>query len=358
MTNHDDKTQTHVILPQGTPVSHYKIIRRIGAGGMGEVYLAQDTKLDRQVALKFIPQNVANDKEKRARFIREAKAAAKLHHPHIVTIFDVEGESERPFYVMEHVEGETLQQLLDRGGLKPEQSIELVSQIADALIEVHSAGIIHRDIKPANIVIDANGRARLLDFGLARNTADQKLTREGTAVGTFAYMSPEQVAGGKVDHRSDIYSLGVTLYQLLTGQLPFNKENDAAAIHAIINEEISSVFGQGPIVSPQIQDLLFTMTAKRPEDRFADARALKNALESIRKSEPFASVSDEMSIAVLPFANLSADKEQEYFCDGIAEDIINDLTRVPGLRVVARTSAFAFKNKNEDVRRVGQRLNV
>jgi serine/threonine protein kinase/tetratricopeptide (TPR) repeat protein len=356
--NQEDRTRTSTLLSRGTAVSHYKILGRIGAGGMGEVYLAQDTKLDREVALKFIPQHVANDKARRERFIREAKAAAKLHHPHIVTIYDVDDSFERPFYVMEHVEGKTLGDLIDRGNVSSNSAIEYIAQIADALVEVHDAGIIHRDIKPANIVIDNNGRARLLDFGLARVSTDERLTREGTTVGTVAYMSPEQVENSNVDHRTDIYSLGMTLYQLLTGKLPHRKDNDAATVHAIVNDELPPVNEFNHEISDEIANAISMMTAKNPNDRFENAKELKKVLESSVSGVSFETRSTDVSIAVLPFSNMSADAEQEYFCDGIAEDIINDLTQVPGLRVVARTSAFAFKNKHDDVRRIGQRLNV
>ncbi len=361
MTDHpDDKTQTHVFLTPGTMVSHYRIIEKVGAGGMGEVYLAEDTELDRNVALKFLNPRLSEDDECRRRFKREAKAAARLTHPNVIHVYEVSEYQGRPFFVMEFVDGQPLSDLIESSGMELSLATEIVEQITDALIAAHEKGIVHRDIKPANIVIDTANRPRLVDFGLAHIAVDDRITREGSTIGTLAYMSPEQVEGKTIDARTDIYSLGIVLYEILTGNLPFRRDNEAATINAILNESMPSISASVSSDAGRIDRVIASMTARNPDDRFKDARAVKHALQHLRIVREGADEPEpgDISVAVLPFANMSADPDQEYFCDGIAEDIINDLTQIPGLRVVARTSAFAFKGKNLDVRQVGRQLSV
>jgi len=324
---------------------------------MGEVYVAEDTALERRVALKFLPLHAAGDSETRTRFAREARSAAKLNHPNIVTIHEV-GEFEgRPFIAMEYVDGESLQALCRARKVTPARAEDIVRQCAEGLAVAHGKGVIHRDIKPANIVIDRTGRARLLDFGLAALQGSDNVTRPGTTMGTFAYMSPEQARGESCDARTDLFSLGVVWYEMLTGVSPFARENGAATLRAVLDD-------QPPCPDPAITPLsdarwklLERLLAKAPGERIASAGELTAALQA-----PAVTAADDAglvpSIAVLPFANMSEDPSQEHFCDGIAEDVINDLTRVPGLRVVARTSAFAFKGKHEDMRVIGRKLNV
>ncbi|UCG60897.1 MAG: protein kinase [Candidatus Zixiibacteriota bacterium] len=233
----NDQTRSFTNIAAGTVVSHYRIFSRIGAGGMGEVYLAEDTKLDRKVALKFLPFHLCRDEASRARFTREAKAAAKLDHPNIVPVYEVGEFQERPFFAMAHIEGKSLREVIKEGKLQPTEAVNLAAQICDGLHEAHTAGVVHRDIKPSNIIIDKKNKARLLDFGLATVAGEEKLTKVGSTLGTVHYMSPEQARGDEVDHRSDIWSLGAVLYEMLTGKLPFRGNNDQSVIYSILNEE-------------------------------------------------------------------------------------------------------------------------
>jgi len=231
----DDRTRSFTQLAAGTQVSHYKLISKIGAGGMGEVYLAEDTQLDRKVALKFLPFHLCQDEECRARFKREAQAAARLSHANIVHLYEVSEYQGRPYFSMEMVEGRTLREIIKEGELSLTSILSIATQMCAGLTEAHESGVIHRDIKPANILVDKKERARLLDFGLASIASESKLTKTGSTLGTVGYMSPEQVKGERLDHRSDIFSLGIVLYELLTGHQPFRKDNDGATTHAILN---------------------------------------------------------------------------------------------------------------------------
>jgi len=348
-----------------TVISHYKIIRKIGAGGMGEVYLAQDSRLNRRVALKFLPDQYASDEEFKERFKREARAAAALNHPNIITIHEVAEYEAKPFIAMEYVEGGSLKELIARGGLSIDRIIEIAGQICEALAKAHQAGIVHRDVKPQNVLIDKDGRLRILDFGLAKVKKEAMLTQFGTTVGTVAYMSPEQARGEDVDHRTDIWALGVVLHEMLTGEMPFKGEHEQAVIYAILNAEPQSLTSVAPKAPLELEEIVNRALAKRPEERYQAVSEMLNHLRLAR--EGFESGVTRMlltkaqtspSIAVLPFTNLSADKDQEYFCDGMAEEIISALAQVEGLRVVARTSAFSFRGKKADVREIGRRLNV
>jgi len=353
----DNKTQTFQSLTPGTQVHHYRISDRIGAGGMGEVYLADDTRLDRRVALKLLPYHLAGDEAIRTRFAREARAAAKLNHPNIVTVYEVGDFNGRPFIAMEYVEGETLHAVAAAGELSLSRITDIIGQCAAGLAEAHEKGVIHRDIKPANVVIDRSGRARLVDFGLADVQGGDHVTRPGTTMGTFAYMSPEQAGGRNCDGRTDLFSLGVVWYELLTGKSPFARGSSAATLQAVLEFDPPRPIHNDDPVPESTWSLLQRLLAKSREERLTSASELLAALRN--QTDTTAGPSEAVpSIAVLPFANMSEDPAQEHFCDGIAEDIINDLTRLPGLRVVARTSAFAFKKKHEDMRVIGRRLNV
>jgi len=345
----------------GEFISHYKVIEKLGEGGMGEVYLAEDTKLNRQVALKFLPSRLAADSSFKARFMREAQAAAGLNHPNIITVHEVAEYESRPYIAMEYVEGESLKNLIVKKELPVEQVIDLAVQICEGLAKAHLMGIVHRDLKSQNVLIDQDGRVRICDFGLAKVKKDAMLTKLGTTVGTVAYMSPEQARGEKVDHRTDIWALGVVLYEMLTGEMPFKGEYDQAVIYSILNEEPAPMTSS-PI---ELKQLVGKALAKNPDDRYQTAsevlgelRSVKEGFESGVTKTLRASASTSPSVAVLPFTNLSADKEQEYFCDGMAEEIINALAHLEGLRVVARTSSFSFRGKEIDVREVGRKLRV
>jgi len=344
-----------------TAISHYKIIRKIGAGGMGEVYLAEDTKLNRRVALKFLSAQYGEDQGLKARFKREAQAAASLNHPNVITIHEVAEHESRPFIAMEYVEGRSLKDLMVAQRLPIGKVIDFAMQICEGLVEAHQSEIVHRDVKPQNIMVDKDGRIRVCDFGLARVKREVMLTQAGTTVGTVVYMSPEQARGDDVDCRTDIWALGVVLYEMLAGKLPFGGEHDQAVIYSILNAEPRPLTG----LPVELEQVVNRALAKNPDERYQtvsevleDLRLIKEGFGSRMTSTLVTMAQTSPSIAVLPFANLSADKEQEYFCDGMAEEIINALTRVEGLRVVARTSAFSFKDRKLDVREIGRRLNV
>jgi serine/threonine protein kinase/Flp pilus assembly protein TadD len=360
MENSNDNTRTHIVLTKGTMVSHYRIVEKIGAGGMGEVYLAEDTKLKRQVALKFLPDQLAKDSDFKARFVREAEATAKLNHPNIITIYEVAEYQGRPFFAMELVEGQSLRDLAKGKELNVDRIIELVMQICDGLSAAHDKKVVHRDIKPSNIAIDAYGRPKILDFGLAAIQGGEHLTKTGSALGTVGYMSPEQVQGKDVDQRSDLFSLGVVLYELIASRTPFRRDNDMATGQAIIGHRPEPLARYRSNVSEDLQRIVFKLLEKDSGLRYQSAAGLTSDLKRLRKqSESIPStLPPKPSIAVLPFANLSVDPEQEYFCDGMAEEIINALTHIKDLRVIARTSAFAFKGKQEDVREIGRKLDV
>lgn len=353
----DDKTRTHVVLTRGTMVQHYRIVEKLGAGGMGEVYLAEDTKLKRQVALKFLSTQYVSDSDFKTRFMREAEATAKLNHPNIVTIYDVSEFQGRPFFAMELIEGQSLRELSKDKELDLDRIIELAIQICDGLGAAHDKKVVHRDIKPSNVVIDAYGRIKILDFGLAAIQGAERLTRTGSTLGTVRYMSPEQVQGRVVDNRSDLFSLGVVLYEMITGRSPFERDNEAATLKSIGQDKPEPLERYKSGVPDRLQQVVDKLLEKDREFRYQNASGVKSDLKRLNvvTSEDD---SKRPSIAVLPFANMSTDKEQEYFCYGIAEDILNDLTKIDELRVVSRTSSFAFKGKTEDLRDVGRKLNV
>jgi len=361
----DDRTQSFLIPTPGKRVSHYDLVDQLGSGGMGDVYLATDTALDRQVALKFLALALCEDETCRARFTREAQAAAKLSHPHVITIYEVGEFEKRPFLAMEYVEGESLQERAARKNLRLEDILHLALQICDGLAAAHGQGITHRDIKPSNILLDTHGRAKIVDFGLATVAGTQPLTNAGSTLGTIAYMSPEQASGEEVDARSDLFSLGVVLYELIAGTHPFSCDNAAAALRAIVEAKPHPLARYCASVPDDVQRIVSKLLQKNREVRYQHADDLRvdltsalHLLESRYGTGLPREQEHEPSIAVLAFANLSTDPEQEYFCEGIAEEIITALTRAKRLQVAARTSSFAFKNKNEDIRDIGRKLNV
>jgi serine/threonine protein kinase/Flp pilus assembly protein TadD len=366
MTDQDnDKTQAHTILAQGTMVSHYRIIEKIGAGGMGEVYLADDTGLNRRVALKFLPVHLAQNPDLRARFTREARAAAKLDHPNIITIHEVDEFDGRPFFVMQYIEGNTLHHYCHEETPSLDRSIALIAEVAAGLSKAHAAGIIHRDIKASNIIVDHEFRPKILDFGLAAIQDSEMLTKTGSTLGTISYMSPEQAQGREVDHRSDLFSLGIVLYELIAGRTPFRRNNDAATLQAIINESPEPLARYKSDVSPELQRLMDKILAKDPSERYqsaadfaADLRTVGRSADSGITGTSGRIAEGQPSIAVLPFANMSADSENEYFSDGLTEELLNVLAKNPELKVTGRTSSFAFKGKQEDLRVIGKKLGV
>ncbi|MFV1977474.1 MAG: protein kinase, partial [Candidatus Scalindua sp.] len=324
---------------------------------MGVVYKADDTKLERTVAIKFFPHHISTNSEERQRFKIEAKAAAALNHPNIATIHAIEETDDEMFIVMEYVDGKELKEKISHGKVDIEESIKIAIQISEGLKAAHEKGIIHRDIKSSNIMITNDGKVKIMDFGLAKIKGGKEVTKIGTTLGTAAYMSPEQAKGEEVDHRTDIWSLGVVLYEMLTGGLPFKGEYEQAIIYSILNEDPKPITNLRGNIPSQLTHIVEKTLQKDPVNRYQSIKDLMEELIAVDNSEP--SIMEKKvthTVAVLPFANMSNDKEQEYFCDGMAEDIINDLTHLGDLHVVARTSSFAFKDKNLDIREIGMKL--
>jgi eukaryotic-like serine/threonine-protein kinase len=338
-------------------IAHYKLTSKLGAGGMGEVYRATDTRLDREVAIKILPAALANDPDRLARFTREAKVLASLNHPNIATIFGVEEGA----LVMELIEGDTLLERIAKGPIPVEETVCIAEQIADALEYAHQRGIIHRDLKPANV--KAAIRVKLLDFGLSKVketvVSDETIsgaTQAGTIMGTAAYMSPEQAECKPVDARSDEFSFGVLLYEMLSGKRAFSESTPIATMLAVLNKEPRPLREIAPHVSADLESIVKRCMAKEPSARFPGMGPLKQALKDL--TQPVARPSETPSIAVLPFANLSADKENEYFSDGLAEEILIALSQVESLRVAARSSSFSFKGKNTEMGEIASKLHV
>ena len=351
----------------GQTISHYKILSKLGEGGMGVVYKAQDLKLQRLVALKFLPSSLLGDEEAKARFLREARAAAALQHPNICTVHEIDEVDGRTFIAMAYLEGDELTKSIEKGPLGVERLLEIAIQLGRGLQEAHGKGVVHRDIKPANIMDTTSGQAVLMDFGLAQlASAASKLTREGTTVGTPAYMSPEQTTGEKLDHRTDIWALGVVLYEMATGQVPFQGHYEQAILYSILNEPPEPITAVRTGVPPELERIVNKCLAKRAEERYqtvsdllADLSALKRATESGVGKRPSSGAKDtQPSIAVLPFVNRNRDEESEYFSDGLTDELIAALAQVEGLRVVGRASAFQFKGKAGNLEEINRSLRV
>ena len=319
----------------GGTLGPYVLIALIGSGGMGEVWKARDTRLNRIVAIKRMKGRHTS------RFQQEARAIAALNHPNICQIYDVGPD----YLVMEYIDGKPLS-----GPLADDEAVRMALQIAGALEEAHGKKILHRDLKPGNILVTAKGVVKVLDFGLAKFMADSDATNtmDGTVLGTAAYMSPEQAQGMAVDERSDIFSFGAVMYEVLSGRRAFAGGSMAEVLIAVLRDD------PAPLQSGRAADVVKRCLAKEAGQRFQSAVEVTAALERIG-TKP---VEQQPSIAVLPFANMSADKENEYFSDGLAEEILNLLAKIPELKVIARTSSFAFRGKEQDIRRIGEALDV
>jgi len=342
----------------GKTVSHYKILEKLGEGGMGVVYKGEDTKLKRTVALKFLPPELTRDAEAKKRFIREARAASALDHPNICTIYEINESEGQTFIAMAFIEGHSLREELKSGPLELAMTLNIAVQIAEGLQEAHEKEIIHRDINPANVMVTPKGQVKIMDFGLAKLGGSRQKTQTDAILGTVSYMSPEQTQGGDVDHRTDIWSLGVVLYEMITSQIPFAGEYEQAVVYSILNEEPEPVTSLRADMPEELERIVNKALSKDPAGRYQKVGDILFDMKWAEKDLETQTRKEMPSIVVLPFTNLSVDREQDFFCESMAGDVINALTHVEGLRVAGRTSAFSFRNKEVDIREIGRKLNV
>jgi len=398
MEDNDDRTQTHIVLTKGTMVSHYRIIEKIGAGGMGEVYLAEDTKLKRKVALKFLPPHLCQDEDCRKRFTREAQAAAGLDHPNIAAIYEVGEHNGRPFFSMQVVEGQSLRDVIAGNDLTVDRILEIGIQVCEGLQAAHEKGIVHRDIKPSNILIDSHSRVRIVDFGLAAISGSEQLTKTGSTLGTIGYMSPEQIEGKEIDARSDLFSLGVVLYELITKLNPFKRDSESATLKAVCQDNPEPLARYKTDIPDEFQRTVSKLLEKDPSHRYqhadgvaSDLKRLIAPTQSTLSTSPatkrsrwrlwagvgvvamvlvavlgwqflwtdqkLAESEGRKMLAVLPFENLGS-PEDEPFTDGITDAITSRIAKIGGLGVISRTSAMKYRETDKTLKQIGAELGV
>jgi len=386
----------------GESISHYKIIEKIGEGGMGIVYKAEDTKLKRTVALKFLPPGYSSEPEAKNRFIHEARAASALDHPNICNIYEINETEEKQNYIaMAFYDGDSLKSKLASGILSIEESIEIAIELAKGLSRAHEEGIIHRDIKPANVIITSHNEVKILDFGLAKFSGQSKLTKTGTTVGTVAYMSPEQLSGNQVDNKTDIWALGVALYEMLSGKLPFEGDYEQAIMYAIMNENPASLKEFVSDIPEELEQVVNTALQKDPDDRYQNMSEMLTDLKRIQTGESitispswklifgitkrkrrrllvsaivtllisivlytfvsqyfFKQESRDIYIALLPLKSISDEENQDWFSDGITEALNTDLSKISGLQVIGNRSVMQFAGTDELISDIARDLDA
>jgi serine/threonine protein kinase/Tfp pilus assembly protein PilF len=392
-------TPTTGLQKGSTFADRYQLIEELGRGGMGVVYKAEDTKLKRTVALKFLPSELTHIPEVKDRFMREAQAAAALDHPNICTVFEFDEAEEKTFISMAYIEGQSLKKKIESGPLELDEAIRIALQAAEGLRKAHKSGVVHRDIKSANIMVTEEDQAKIMDFGLARIAGGTPVTKEGMTMGTIAYMSPEQARGEEVDQRTDIWSFGVVLYEMFSGQLPFKGEHDQAVLYSILKEEPKPITDLKAEIPMAIEQVVYKALEKDPDKRYKQAEELLDDLKSIsagivpeeikvrmkkkklrrrKRAILYAGAAGLIiilavlgltllkgppetinSIAVLPLENLTGDAEQEYFVDGVTDELIGQLGQISGLqRVISRTSVMRYKNTDKSLPEIAREMNV